>query len=119
MPTTLESPDTAIHGDHGGHTMEHGSVDDDCGHCPPGEHGASGDCNTLASAECGSINGIAVDNRSVRPDTDDLPDDTKSIVSSVDPPPVQAPRILKYPPWRQYELPAGPPLNIQFCVFLK
>lgn len=109
----------SIHGEHGGHAMAHGMGAGDCGHCPPGGHDDGGNCEIVSSAACDAAAEITVDGRTSKLETDDLPDDSEAFVTSADPPPGRIERIEYRPDCRSRILPAGPPLNLRNCVFLK
>ena len=119
MSMSADVPATAMHGEHGGHVMEHDTADADCGHCPPGGHDGTGDCQTVSTPACEASTDVVVDGRTIKLEWDDLPDDSAALVASVDPPPGRLARVDYLPDCRTRLLPAGPPVNLLNCVFLK
>jgi hypothetical protein len=119
MPSSAKVPVATMHGEHGGHGVLHDMGGDDCEHCPSGGHDAGGICQTATSAACDAAGEVAVDGRAIKLEKGNLPDDAKTLVTSADPPPGRVVRV-EYRADRQSRiLPAGPPINLKNCVFLK
>ena len=119
MMTTEGMPEAAMHGAHVGHDMAHDMADADCGHCPPGDDNGTGDCRTVSSAACEAVADVVVDGRMSKLGSDNLPEDAEALLMSVDPPPGRVLRVEYVPDCRSRVLPAGPPINLRNCVFLK
>jgi len=117
---TGASADTA-HAAHGHHAdaEDEFPASGDCGHCPGG---AGPGCEGLAEAaatHCDQPSDVLTDGRQKLPDPRDLPDDLP--LACADPPfyeqlLIPPPSLL---PDAELPLPAGTPLTIRFCVFLK
>ena len=60
-----------------------------------------------------------IDGRTIKFQPGNLADDEDAVVSIADPPPGQATYIEYLPACQSRALPAGPSLNLQYCVFLK
>ena len=119
MTAGAEMSVSAMHGEHGGHVMEHDNDGGDCGRCPPGGHDAPGSCQSIASPSCGASADVAVDGRTIKLEPGSLPDDAEALLSSEGPPPGQVAQVDYRLDCQSRILPAGPPINLRNCVFLK
>ena len=119
MPAMTETRATAAHGDHGGHVMEHDVAGTECEHCPPGGHNGPDDCLSDILPACGNTGDVIIDGRTAKLESGNLPDEPETLATSVDRPPVRKVRYEYVPDCQPRDLPAGPPLNLRHCVFLK
>jgi hypothetical protein len=120
MPSSMDMPAAAMHGEHSGHAMDHEMAEStECGHCPPGGHAASGDCLSATMPACDLNTDVAADGRNTKLKAGKLQDDAGYIVSTVDPPPGRTAPAEYIADCRPRLLPDGPSLNVQYCVFLK
>jgi hypothetical protein len=117
---TEVSTDTA-HAAHG-HHADAGSerpASGGCGHCPGGAGAACHGLAEASSTQCDQPADVLPEGRQKVPDPRDLPGDLP--LACTDPPISQRPLSppLSLLPDVELPLPAGRPLTIRFCVFLK
>ena len=116
---THADPTHAAHGHHADVAQEFPS-DGGCGHCPEGAGaGCQESSAQTAATQCDQPAEVLPESRQKLPDPRDLPGDLP--VACSDPPSAERLTIppLSLLPESDLPLPAGTPLNVQFCVFLK
>ena len=124
MPSAAptETHADATHAAHGHHAdvAQEVPTDGGCGHCP---EGAGAGCHEspaqAAATQCDQPAEVLPESRQKPPDPRDLPGDLPLACS--DPPLAERLSIppLSLLPDGELPLPAGTPLNVRFCVFLK
>lgn len=102
------------HSDHASHSSDHG-----CDHCPPASHDHVTPCATSLSAGCSSVTQGSNDGRNGPAKPKDLP---ASAAIAEPAPPIDFIVSSESPPAPDrvaLKFTSEPPLNIQYCVFLK